>query len=82
MLPMASFVCDDMTPSQYIGGATHTTALNEGAPAVLKALSLIQHRIMSTLGKHIDFNEVLSAAYMKKQKMAVSGFHLFCHDSQ
>ena len=79
---MVSFVSDHMTPSQYIGGAARTTPLNEGAPAVLKALSLIQRRIESTLGKRIDFNEVLSAAYMEKQKMSVSGLHVFCRDSR
>jgi len=57
-------------PYQYIGGAERTTALECGAPAVLKALGLIQHRIEKTLGKHNPFNEVLSAAYMEKQKMA------------
>jgi len=37
---------------------------------VKDALGLIQRRIATALGKHIDFNEVLSAAYMEKQKMA------------
>ncbi|KAH9011931.1 hypothetical protein EDB85DRAFT_1878091, partial [Lactarius pseudohatsudake] len=57
-------------PYQYIGGAERTTPLKDGAPAVLGALHLIQHRIETTLGMREDFNEVLSAAYMEKQKMA------------
>jgi hypothetical protein len=82
MSPMVSFVSDDTTPSQYIGGAGCTTALNEGAPAMLKALRLIRHRIETTLGKRVDFKEVLSAAYMEKQMMAVSRFHVFCQGSR
>ncbi|KAH8977000.1 hypothetical protein EDB83DRAFT_2538231 [Lactarius deliciosus] len=57
-------------PYQYIGGAERTTPLKDGAPAVLGALHMIQHRIETTLGMREDFNEVLSAAYMEKQKMA------------
>lgn len=57
-------------PYQYIGGAERTTPLEDGAQAVIGALRLIQRRIETTLGKRVDFNEVLSAAYMEKQKMA------------
>lgn len=39
---------------------------------MLGALALIQNRIATALGKEVPFNEVLSAAYMEKQKMAVS----------
>lgn len=39
---------------------------------MLGALALIQKRIATALGKEVSFNEVLSAAYMEKQKMAVS----------
>ncbi len=46
--------------------------MEDGAQAVLGALELIKKRIATTLGKEIPFNEVLSAAYMEKQKMAVS----------
>ena len=69
-----------MTPRQYIGGAERTTPL-EGARPVKVALKLIRHRIAMALGKHIYFNEVLSAAYMEKQKMTLSGFHAFWQDS-
>jgi hypothetical protein len=77
MLPIVSFVSDDMIHMQYIGGAERTTPLKEGAEPVRGALSLIRNRIETTLGKDIDFNEVLSAAYMEKQKMAVSSSHVF-----
>ncbi|KAH9083644.1 hypothetical protein EDB83DRAFT_2511963 [Lactarius deliciosus] len=56
-------------PYQYIGGAERTTPLKDGARAVTEALELIRHRIETTLGMREDFNEVLSAAYMEKQKM-------------
>lgn len=68
-----SFVSDNMTCGQYVGGAERTTPLIDGAEAVKRALNLIQRRIEMTLCKHIAFNEVLSAAYMKKQKMTVCG---------
>jgi len=57
-------------PYQYIGGAERTTPLEDGPKAVLGALALIKHRIATALGKDVPFNEVLSAAYMEKQKMA------------
>ena len=81
MLPKMSLVTEDMTPRQYIGGAERTTPLAEGAKPVIGALELIQDRIAAALGKHIDFNEILSAAYMEKQKMAVSNFHVLWQDS-
>ncbi|KAI9509424.1 hypothetical protein F5148DRAFT_761013 [Russula earlei] len=56
-------------PYQYIGGAERTTPLEDGAKAVLDALALIKDRITTALGRDIPFNEVLSAAYMEKQKM-------------
>jgi hypothetical protein len=46
--------------------------MEDGAKAVRSALELIKQRIATALGKEIPFNEVLSAAYMEKQKMAVS----------
>ena len=46
--------------------------MEDGPKAVLGALALIKHRIATALGKDVPFNEVLSAAYMEKQKMAVS----------
>jgi hypothetical protein len=65
-----------LTSKQYIGGAERTTPLEGGAEAVLGALDLISHRIAVALDKNVTFNEVLSAAYMEKQKMAVRSFYL------
>ncbi|KAI0355710.1 hypothetical protein OH77DRAFT_1402391 [Trametes cingulata] len=58
---------------QYVGGTANTVPF-EGAPsAVVKARDLIQSRMASVMqaesGQYY-FNEVLSAAYMEKQKMA------------
>ncbi|KAN0134053.1 hypothetical protein V8E53_008271 [Lactarius tabidus] len=64
------FVVDDTISRQYIGGAERTTPLKEGTEPVQGALRLIKNRIATTLGQDIDFNEVLSAAYMERQKMA------------
>jgi alkylated DNA repair dioxygenase AlkB len=36
----------------------------------VKARALIQKRVQQALEKHIEFNEILSAAYMERQKMA------------
>lgn len=47
--------------------------MEDGAKAVRGALELIKQRIKAALGKEVPFNEILSAAYMEKQKMAVSG---------
>lgn len=69
-----------LTAKQYIGGAERTTPLEDGAEAVLGALDLIRHRIATALDKNLTFNEVLSAAYMEKQKMAVSSFSTFSRD--
>ena len=46
--------------------------MKDSAKAVRGALELIKQRIATALGKEVSFNEVLSAAYMEKQKMAVS----------
>ncbi|KAF8973055.1 hypothetical protein BDZ97DRAFT_1648790 [Flammula alnicola] len=42
----------------------------DSAPAVCKARGLIQKRIKQALGISAEFNEVLSVAYMERQKMA------------
>ncbi|KAI0066145.1 hypothetical protein BV25DRAFT_1797181 [Artomyces pyxidatus] len=57
-------------PYQYVGGADQTVPLETGPSAVRDALALIQKRIEMTLHRHEPFNEVLSAAYMEKQRMA------------
>ena len=72
-----SSVRDDTIFRQYIGGTERTTPMEEAAQGVSRALRLIQCRIKATLGKHIDFNEVLSAAYMERQRMTVSSYDMF-----
>lgn len=61
---------------QYVGGTANTVPF-EGAPsAVVKARDLIHARMTSVIQAErqpYHFNEVLSAAYMEKQKMAVRG---------
>ncbi|KDQ27782.1 hypothetical protein PLEOSDRAFT_1112704 [Pleurotus ostreatus PC15] len=56
-------------PYQYVGGADNTIPF-ENAPVVSKARDLIQARLRQALNIQIEFNEVLSCAYMCKQKMA------------
>jgi hypothetical protein len=56
---------------QYVGGANSTITLEDGSSAVRAALELVRRRIRVTINKDVPFNEVLSAAYMEQQKMAV-----------
>lgn len=56
---------------QYVGGSDHTIPWNEAPTAVSGAMALIQQRTQAALGKQYQFNEILSCAYMEKQKMAV-----------
>ncbi|KAF9004804.1 hypothetical protein BDQ17DRAFT_1354723 [Cyathus striatus] len=57
-------------PYQYVGGTDNTVPFSKAPSAVLNARDLIHDRIKQALGKTVSFNEVLSAAYMEKQKMA------------
>jgi len=57
-------------PYQYVGGTANTVPFENAPGAVLKARALIQKRMQQALGKHVEFNEILSAAYMERQKMA------------
>lgn len=59
-------------PYHYVASTDHTIPFSQASGAVLKARKLIQDRILQALGKLVDFNEVLSCAYMVKQSM---GFH-------
>ncbi|KAF9529247.1 hypothetical protein CPB83DRAFT_273364 [Crepidotus variabilis] len=56
-------------PYQYVGGDANTVPFEE-APAVSDARSLIQKRIREALQLNASFNEVLSCAYMERQRMA------------
>jgi hypothetical protein len=55
-----------------VGGTSNTVPFDQAPSAVVKARELIQNRVFESLGKKVLFNEVLSAAYMERQKMGVS----------
>ncbi|KAI0766517.1 hypothetical protein BC629DRAFT_1703523 [Irpex lacteus] len=58
-------------PYQYVGGTDNTVSWESAPSAVVHALDLIKLRMKQAgLNCRSDFNEVLSAAYMEKQKMA------------
>ncbi|KAF8160743.1 hypothetical protein B0H34DRAFT_697920 [Crassisporium funariophilum] len=57
-------------PYQYVGGTANTVPFEEAPGAVLRARELIQRRISQAISETYEFNEVLSAAYMERQKMA------------
>ena len=50
---------------------------DQAPTAVIGAREVILQRMRQALGIDGSFNEVLSAAYMEKQKMAVSDIKLF-----
>ena len=52
---------------------------DQAPTAVIGAQEVILQRMKQALGINGGFNEVLSAAYMEKQKMAVSDIKLFRH---
>lgn len=53
--------------------AANTVPFAESASAVRMACELIEQRAKEALRLRTTFNEVLSAAYLEKQKMAVGG---------
>lgn len=64
-------VPDQNNSTQYVGGTDNTVPLDGAPSAVRGALSMIEQRMQDFLGMSSTFNEVLSAAYMEKQTMAV-----------
>ena len=56
---------------KYVGGAENTVPFEEAPTAVIHALEVIKTRMKQASLVAPDFNEVLTAAYMEKQKMAV-----------
>ena len=69
------YICMLILISQYVGGTADTVPFDGAPSAVVKARDLIQSRMTSVLqaeSQPYRFNEVLSAAYMEKQSMAVS----------
>ncbi|KAF8556398.1 hypothetical protein OG21DRAFT_1483158 [Imleria badia] len=57
-------------PYQYVGGSGHTVPFRDAPDCVRRALALIKERSSLALRTDIPFNEVLSAAYMERQKMS------------
>ncbi|KAF8844298.1 hypothetical protein BDN67DRAFT_963043 [Paxillus ammoniavirescens] len=55
---------------QYVGGTGNTIPFDEAPDCIRRALALIKERSSLALGTDVPFNEVLSAAYMERQKMA------------
>ncbi|KAJ7501989.1 hypothetical protein B0H11DRAFT_1713042, partial [Mycena galericulata] len=55
---------------QYVGGSGQTVPFEEASSAVLDARHLIETRVAAAVGTLHCFNEVLSVAYLEKQKMA------------
>lgn len=56
---------------QYVGGDENTVPFSEAPSAVVRARDMIHRRMQQASLQVPGFNEVLSAAYMEKQKMAV-----------
>ncbi|THH31340.1 hypothetical protein EUX98_g2852 [Antrodiella citrinella] len=54
----------------YVAGTENTVPWNEAPAAVEGARKLINERMKQALNNDYHFNEVLSAGYMEKQKMA------------
>ncbi|KAH9485559.1 hypothetical protein JR316_0002469 [Psilocybe cubensis] len=55
---------------QYVGGDAHTVPFDQAPLAVVRARDFMQKRVLQALNIPAQFNEVLSAAYMERQKMA------------
>ncbi|KAJ7581225.1 hypothetical protein C8J56DRAFT_794470 [Mycena floridula] len=56
----------------YVGGTANTIPLQSAPSAIVDAHKLIQTRVSEVLAAPIEFNEILSAAYMENQKMAAN----------
>ncbi|KAH8107752.1 hypothetical protein BXZ70DRAFT_9324 [Cristinia sonorae] len=54
----------------YVAGTENTVPWEKAPGAVIAARALINERMKQALGLDYEFNEVLSAGYMEKQKMA------------
>ncbi|KAE9411196.1 hypothetical protein BT96DRAFT_804132, partial [Gymnopus androsaceus JB14] len=59
------------TTQQYVGGSANTLSWEEAPSAVIEARKFIVERTSQALEKELQFNEVLSAAYMEKQKIYI-----------
>ncbi|KAM6501961.1 hypothetical protein JOM56_001938 [Amanita muscaria] len=57
-------------PYQYVGGTANTLPWDKAPHAVVSAKELIELQVSKALAQPVEFNEVLSAAYMERQRMA------------
>ncbi|KAJ6632368.1 hypothetical protein B0H10DRAFT_13553 [Mycena sp. CBHHK59/15] len=57
---------------KYVGGSEQTVPFDRAPQAVIDARKFIEARIQAALKQKHSFNEVLTAAYLKDQKMAVN----------
>jgi len=57
-------------PYQYVGGTENTLSWDEAPTAVFNARQLIERHVCHVVSRGVEFNEVLSAAYMERQRMA------------
>ncbi|ESK96652.1 hypothetical protein Moror_6872 [Moniliophthora roreri MCA 2997] len=57
-------------PYHYVGGDANTVPWDQAPGAVLKAREMIHQKVRAVTEGDLEFNEVLSAAYMETQKMS------------
>ncbi|KAI6094829.1 hypothetical protein EDD16DRAFT_1502659 [Pisolithus croceorrhizus] len=57
-------------PYNYVGGATRSVPLANAPNCVREALDLITERAQMVVSQEVQFNEVLTAAYLESQKMS------------
>ncbi|KAL4078381.1 hypothetical protein V8B97DRAFT_1865931 [Scleroderma yunnanense] len=57
-------------PYQYVGGTENTVPFTEAPDCVRRALDMIKERAYLGIELNVPFNEVLSAAYLERQKMS------------
>ncbi|KAG9316630.1 hypothetical protein JVU11DRAFT_2684 [Chiua virens] len=55
---------------EYVGGTGNTVSFSEAPECVRRALAVIKERSGLALQADIPYNEILSAAYMERQKMS------------
>lgn len=56
---------------QYVAGTGKTVSFDEAPEVVRDALQLIKDRVSKVHEADVNFNEILTAAYMEEQSMSV-----------
>lgn len=57
---------------QYVAGTDNTVPFDRAPEVVRDALQLIKDRVAKVVEDGVNFNEILTAAYMEEQSMSVS----------